>query len=119
MTYIHRLAIIAAFGGAVLSAQSLDSSGNGLLKGAFRFRQVAILNYDNNGFVTQVRAAYGTITFDGAAPLGNYSVTGTSVDNTVSRGAPQSLSVAGTYVIGGDRDRHNFQSPFPPAGRGP
>ena len=42
-------------------------------------------------------ASSGTITFDGA---GNYTVSGTSVDNTVSSGAAQPLNVSGTYAIG-------------------
>jgi uncharacterized protein (TIGR03437 family) len=88
---------IVVLGVAALHGQTLDSSGNNLLNGAFHFRQVAIWNYDQNGYVTEIRAAYGTITFDGA---GNYSVTGSYVDNTVSRGAVQTLSVTGTYVIG-------------------
>src|SRR5690242_15183304 len=97
MKSIFEVAIAAALSVAALSAQNLDSSGNSMLTGAFRFRQIAVLNYDQNGFVTQVRAANGTITFDGA---GNYSVTGTYIDNTVSRGASQTLTVSGTYVIG-------------------
>ena len=97
MKLLTQLAI-AVLGVAALHGQTLDSSGNNLLKGAFHFRQVAILNYDQNTFfVTEVAATYGTITFDGA---GNYSVTGSVVDNTVSRGTVQALSVTGTYVIG-------------------
>jgi len=97
MKITANLALMTVLGGALASAQNLDSSGNGLLKGAFRFRQVAILNYDQNGFVTQVRAAFGTISFDGA---GNYSVAGNYIDNTKSSGASQALTVTGTYVIG-------------------
>jgi len=90
-------AALAAFGLASVYAQTLDNSGNGLLSGAFRFRQLAVMNIDQNGNPTQVRAVYGVITFDGK---GNYSITGTYVDNTVSSGSPQSLSVSSTYVIG-------------------
>src|SRR5215472_17522248 len=92
-------AALAAFGLASVNAQTLDNSGNGLLNGAFRFRQVAAVQQalDQNGNPTEIRAAYGVITFDGN---GNYSITGTYVDNTVSSGSPQSLSVSGTYVIG-------------------
>ncbi|HYK61888.1 MAG TPA: hypothetical protein VEV85_20805, partial [Bryobacteraceae bacterium] len=90
-------AALAAFGLASVYAQTLDNSGNGLLSGAFRFRQLAVANIDQNGNPTQVRAVYGVITFDGK---GNYSITGTYVDNTVSSGSPQSLSVSSTYVIG-------------------
>ncbi len=77
--------------------QSIDTSGNGLLKGAFRFRHLAVQNVDNNGDATQTTASYGVITFDGA---GNYTLTGTPVDNTVSAGAAKSLSATGTYAIG-------------------
>jgi uncharacterized protein (TIGR03437 family) len=69
-----------------------------LLKGTFHFRQLEAANFDNNiGDITEATAAYGTIAFDGN---GNYTITGTSVDNTVSSGAPQVLNVTGTYVIG-------------------
>src|SRR5215469_2360159 len=103
MKIIVKLAGFAFVGGAMLSAQTqclpgFDTSGNRLLKGAFRYRQVAILNYDQNGFVTEVQATSGTITFDGN---GNYTISGgSSVDNTVSSGAVQSFSATGTYVIG-------------------
>jgi uncharacterized protein (TIGR03437 family) len=80
-----------------LFAQALDSSGNGTLKGAYVFRQVEISQVDSNGDVSETTAVNGTITFDGA---GNYTLTGTSVDNTVSAGAPQTLKATGTYVIG-------------------
>ena len=87
----------AVFGLAAAAGQTQDTSGNGLLKGSFRFRHVAIQNVDANYNPTEITATYGTITFDGA---GNYTVTGTTVDNTVSSGAPQPLNVTGTYAIG-------------------
>ena len=80
-----------------LQGQSPDSSGDGMLKGAFRFRQVAVVNIDQNANPTEIAAVYGVITFDGS---GHYSVTGAYVDNTVSNGSPQSLNITGTYVIG-------------------
>lgn len=82
---------------AVAFAQVQDSSGNGLLNGSFRFRHVAIQNYDENGNPTQVTASYGTIKFNGA---GTYTLSGTTVDNTVSGGAPRPLNVTGSYAIG-------------------
>lgn len=88
---------LIALGGAAAFAQTLDSSGNGLLKGAFRFRQVAVRAVDNNGHPTQVTAAFGTITFDGN---GNFNASGSYNDNTVARGATQTLTATGTYVIG-------------------
>jgi uncharacterized protein (TIGR03437 family) len=83
-----------------LQGQTLDSSGNSMLKGAYRFRQVAVVNIDQNGNPTETAAAYGVITFDGN---GKYTVTNaTSVDNMVSNGSPQNLTANGTYVIGGN-----------------
>jgi uncharacterized protein (TIGR03437 family) len=77
--------------------QSLDTSGNGSLKGSFRFRHLAVQNVDNNGNATQTTASFGVITFDGA---GNYTVNGTVVDTTVSGGAAKTLTATGTYAIG-------------------
>ncbi len=85
------LGVAAAYG------QTQDTSGNALLKGNFRFRHVAVQTVDTKGNPTQITASFGTITFDGA---GKYTLTGTSVDNTVSSGAPQPLSVSSTYAIG-------------------
>jgi uncharacterized protein (TIGR03437 family) len=91
------LPVAAMFTLAVASGQVQDTSGNGLLNGTFQFRHVAIQNYDQNLNPTQITASYGTITFDGA---GSYTLTGTTVDNTVSSGAPKPLNVTGTYAIG-------------------
>lgn len=82
---------------SIAYGQVQDASQNGLLDGAFAFRHVAIQNFDQNGNPTEVTASYGTIQFDGK---GNYTISGTTVDNTISNGAPQSLSVTGTYAIG-------------------
>ncbi len=78
-------------------AQTQDNSQNGLLKGNFVFRHVAVQNVDADFDPSQVTASFGTIVFDGA---GNYTITGTSVDNTLAGGSPQALSVTGTYAIG-------------------
>src|SRR5580698_4108049 len=91
------LLAIAAFGLATAAAQTQDSSGDGLLNGSYRFRHLAVQIVDANFNPTDITAVYGTITFDGA---GNYSITGTSVDNSVSGGAPQPLNISGTYAIG-------------------
>ncbi|MBV8843941.1 MAG: hypothetical protein JO307_14125, partial [Bryobacterales bacterium] len=80
-----------------LHAQTKDTSGNGLLNGAFRFRQIAVVNFDQNNNPTEIAAAYGTITFNGS---GSYTATGSYVDNMVSSGSPQALNVTGTYAIG-------------------
>jgi uncharacterized protein (TIGR03437 family) len=92
-----RITALAAFGLALANAQTQDISGNGMLKGSFRFRHVAVLNIDSNNNPSEIAATYGSITFDGA---GKYTVAGTSVDNTVSNGAPQALNTTGTYAIG-------------------
>jgi uncharacterized protein (TIGR03437 family) len=89
--------VAALFGLAVAFGQTQDTSGNSLLQGSFHFRHLAVQNVDPFGNPTQITASNGTITFDGA---GNYTVTGTSVDNTVSNGASQPLSVSGKYAIG-------------------
>ena len=91
------IAILTVLSIAVAVAQTQDNSGNGLLKGNFAFRHVAVQNIDANFDPSQITASYGTIAFDGA---GNYTITATSVDNTVSNGSPQALSVTGTYAIG-------------------
>lgn len=91
------LPIAAMLALAVASGQVPDTSGNGLLKGSFQFRHIAVQNVNAFYNPTQITASYGAITFDGA---GNYTITGSSVDNTVSGGAAQPLSVTGTYAIG-------------------
>ncbi len=87
----------AVFGLAVAFGQTQDTSGNALLHGSFHFRDLAVQNVDQSGSPTQMTASFGTITFDGA---GNYTVAGTTVDNTVSNGASQPLNVTGKYAIG-------------------
>jgi uncharacterized protein (TIGR03437 family) len=79
------------------NGQTQDTSQDGLLKGNYHFRHVAVQTVDQYGNPTQVTATYGLIVFDGA---GNYTITGTQVDNTVSSGAPKSVSITGTYAIG-------------------
>lgn len=82
---------------AIIMAQTQDSSQDRLLKGNFAFRHIAILNIDAYGNPTEVEAISGAITFDGA---GNYTVSATSVDNTVSSGSAQVLNTTGAYAIG-------------------
>lgn len=89
--------VTAVFGLAVAFGQTQDTSGNALLHGSFHFRDLAVQNVDQSGSPTQMTASFGTITFDGA---GNYTVAGTTVDNTVSNGASQPLNVTGKYAIG-------------------
>lgn len=94
----YAIAAFAVFSAALAAAQTVDTSGDGLLNGNFQFRHVAILNVDIDSNPTEIQATYGTITFDGA---GNYTITGTTIDNTISSGAPQPFTVTGgTYAIG-------------------
>ena len=99
-TSSFRLFIAAFFvaGLAGASAPTQDNSQNGLLKGSYRFRHVAVLNVDSNFDPSEIAASYGTITFDGQ---GGYTVAGFTVDNTISNGAAAPLNVNnGTYAIG-------------------
>jgi uncharacterized protein (TIGR03437 family) len=96
-TSLFAVAALALLGLAAANGQTQDTSGNSLLNGKFQFRHVAVLNVDSNTDPAEIAASYGTITFDGA---GKYTITGTTVDNTVSNGAAQPLSVTGTYAIG-------------------
>ncbi len=94
---LFRAAVLAALSLAAAAGQTQDTSGNGMLKGSFTFRHLAIQLVDTFLNPTDITAVYGTITFDGA---GNYTIAGTSVDNSVSGGAPQPLNMTGTYAIG-------------------
>jgi uncharacterized protein (TIGR03437 family) len=96
-TSLLRIAAWALFGLIAASGQTQDSSQNALLKGNYRFRHIAIQTVDANGNPTEVTATFGLIVFDGA---GNYTITGTQVDNTVSSGAAQAFNTTGTYAIG-------------------
>jgi uncharacterized protein (TIGR03437 family) len=77
-------------------AQTIDSSGNSMLKGKFQFREVAVLDVDTNGNPTETAAANGSITFDGA---GRYMVSGSFQDSIISGGKVQPLALYGTYSI--------------------
>jgi uncharacterized protein (TIGR03437 family) len=92
-----RAAVSSVLALASANGQTQDTSQNGLLKGNFQFRHVAVQTVDQFGNPTQITATYGLIVFDGA---GNYTITGTQVDNTVSSGAPAAFKATGTYAIG-------------------
>src|SRR5580704_6930243 len=95
----HLFSVVAFFalGLAGAAGQTQDNSQNGLLKGSYRFRDVAVQNVDSNFNPTEITASYGTITFDGA---GNYSIAGTQVDNVATNGLPVAVNITGTYAIG-------------------
>lgn len=98
------------FDPGIALAQTQDSSQDALLKGNYAFRHVAVLNVDMYGNPSEVKAIFGTITFDGA---GNYTLSGTSVDNTVSSGAPQALTGKGSYAIGSSGSGYIANPIFP------
>lgn len=95
--FLFSAAILSVFSLAAASGQTQDTSGNGMLKGTFEFRHIAVQIVDGNFNPTDMTAVYGSITFDGA---GNYKLAATSVDNGVANGAPQPVNLNGTYAIG-------------------
>jgi uncharacterized protein (TIGR03437 family) len=99
MKLLYKLVTIAALGASLTFAQ--DSSGNGMLNGSYRFRYVAPVNYSAAGNVSEVIAAEGVITFNGA---GAYTIAAGSqfIDNTQNSGKPQTFpaNAGGSYVIG-------------------
>jgi len=92
-----RALLVGAATLGMAAAQTQDSSGDGLLKGKFNFRHLAMQIVDQNNNPTDISAIFGTITFDGA---GNYTGAATSIDPSVSTGAPQPLALNGKYFIG-------------------
>jgi uncharacterized protein (TIGR03437 family) len=85
-------------------AQSLDNSGNGMLKGAYLFRHVLYgvnPQADASGYVgdiTDAIAVYGGINFDGN---GNYTISsaGAMYSQGSQGGVPAPFSATGTYTI--------------------
>lgn len=77
------------------AAQSWDTSGNGLLKGTYYFRQVMWLGgYNSANDLQEAIAVYGNIVFGGN---GTYTLTAKAADaaeNTVT-----SITGSGTYTI--------------------
>jgi hypothetical protein len=90
--------LFVAAGAASLAAQTTipwDSSGNGMLNGAYSFREVSLVPADYYGDIGRALAVWGTITFDGN---GNYSVNAQILDSA-SGGSAQSYTNTGTYGI--------------------
>lgn len=77
-----------------LSAGSAFSQSltNGSLNGKYFFRHLMILG-NNAGSVSEMRTAYGAITFNGA---GAYTFTGSQI---VGPGAPAAFTGTGTYTV--------------------
>jgi uncharacterized protein (TIGR03437 family) len=83
----------ATFAG-LASAQSFDTSGNGMLKGDYFVRQVLTLADVNTSAVTRAVSLIGVMTFDGN---GNYSFTGQKNDS--SAGSPGAFTTTGGYSV--------------------
>jgi uncharacterized protein (TIGR03437 family) len=70
-----------------------DNSGNGLLNGAYNFRQVLYIS-DGSGNINQEIAYFGGISFDGN---GNYSLSGSNT--LLDTGGTLGIPATGTYSI--------------------
>jgi uncharacterized protein (TIGR03437 family) len=81
---------------AAQTSISFDSSGNGLLNGAYHFRQVAYYTASSAGDLAQEQALFGTITFDGN---GKYSLTGQLIDTATTPVQPRAFTISGTYAL--------------------
>jgi uncharacterized protein (TIGR03437 family) len=75
------------------SAQTWDSSGNGLLKGTYYFREVFYIVGYNDGSLSEASALYGSITFSGT---GTYTCQVSFYD---SNQGLESGSLSGAYSI--------------------
>ena len=77
------------------SAQpAFDSSGDGLLNGAYYLRQVFYFVTDQQGTIGEAINIQGTITFNGS---GTYNFSGSLLDSGST--TPQTYTTTGTYVI--------------------
>src|ERR1039458_6050898 len=82
---------------APLTAQTWDTSGNGMLNGKYYFRHVLYqLSSPLTGALYDEVSLYGTVTFNGTAP-GTYTMSATEVD--VQAQQLQSGTLSGTYSI--------------------
>jgi uncharacterized protein (TIGR03437 family) len=75
------------------SAQSWDSSGNGLLKGTYYFREVLYFVGYNDGSLQEASALYGSITFSGT---GTYTCQVSLIDSSAGL---ETGTLSGTYSI--------------------
>jgi uncharacterized protein (TIGR03437 family) len=97
-TTLPFLLVLAAFPWRSV-AQTYDSTGNGMLNGAYYLRQVIYVIQDSEvpyGTVTEAINTYGNITFDGN---GNYSFSGWYLDAANNSVTPVQFTSSGTYVI--------------------
>jgi uncharacterized protein (TIGR03437 family) len=80
---------------AGLTAQTWDTSGNGMLKGTYYFRQVIyVLSNAGDGSLSDAASLYGTVAFSGT---GTYTMAVTLADG--QSGQLQSGNITGTYSI--------------------
>jgi len=78
------------------AAQSWDTSGNGMLNGAYYFREVVWVVGDNTGNLNEAISLYGQIKFDGN---GNYTISNQSYNDSANTGPTNNFSASGTYTI--------------------
>jgi hypothetical protein len=79
------------------SAQSFDSSGDGMLNGSYYFRQVIYLPDQSTGELNAAVSIQGTLNFSGT---GGYTFSGSLLDSANGCCTPQTnLTSSGTYVI--------------------
>jgi uncharacterized protein (TIGR03437 family) len=87
--------VLLTAGSWLASAQSWDTSGNGMLTGTYYFRQVFYLVGYDSGELSEATAVYGTIAFSGS---GTYTANITVFDS--GNEEPQTTTVTGgTYSI--------------------
>jgi uncharacterized protein (TIGR03437 family) len=84
--------LLPVLAGFQATAQTWDTSGNGLLNGTYYFRQVIWAVEDDEGDVGEAIALYGNITFNGT---GQYTVSNVQVMDS-SVGAPCTIGQANT-----------------------
>jgi uncharacterized protein (TIGR03437 family) len=94
MKLARTLLLLSATAG--LSAQTFDTSGNGMLKGTYYFRQVIyVLSSAADGTLADAAALYGTVNFSGT---GTYTMSVTLAD--AQAGQLQSGNISGgTYSV--------------------
>src|SRR5579863_3812817 len=74
-----------------------DTSGNGMLKGTYYFRQVYYVIGYNNGSLSDAAVAYGTVNFSGTGTFAPASAGSVVFGDAQSGGGPVQFS--GTYSI--------------------
>jgi len=87
--------LLSMAAGRPAGAQSWDSSGNGMLKGTYYFRQVMWLGgYNSTNTLEEAVAVYGSLVFSGD---GSYTVTAKAFD--AGEKTVTSISGSGSYTI--------------------